>query len=81
MTGKTFLKRAAVAGAAMVAGFAIAGDSATSAPGMIDSRRSASSGASATFVEARSGHSAAFASDITSNIDTATSIGTLIFFR
>ena len=63
--------------AAMVAS---AADSATSQPGVIDSRlRASGSSASAPLVEARSGHAAS--PDETLVIDTATSIGTLIMFR
>ena len=54
-------------------------DSATSQPGVIDSRLRTSGSAAAPLVEARSGHAAA--SDETLIIDTATSIGTLIMFR
>ena len=55
-------------------------DSATSQPGVIDSRlRASGSSASAPLVEARSGHAAS--PDETLVIDTATSIGTLIMFR
>lgn len=54
-------------------------DSATSQPGVIDSRLRTSGSAAAPLVEARSGHAAA--SDETLVIDTATSIGTLIMFR
>ncbi len=54
-------------------------DSATSQPGVIDSRLRARGSAAAPLVEARSGHAAA--SDETLVIDTATSIGTLIMFR
>lgn len=58
---------------------AFGADSATSQPGVIDSRLRASGSAAAPLVEARSGHAAS--PDETLVIDTATSIGTLIMFR
>ena len=58
---------------------ASAADSATSQPGVIDSRLRASGSAAAPLLEARSGH-AAESVDVF-NLDTATSIGTLIMFR
>ena len=63
----------------VAATMASAADSATSQPGVIDSRLRTSGSAAAPLVEARSGH--ASASDETLVIDTATSIGTLIMFR
>ena len=69
----------AVMGAVAMLG-AFGADSATSQPGVIDSRlRASGTSASAPLVEARSGHAAA--PDETLVIDTATSIGTLIMFR
>ena len=62
-----------------VAATVASADSATSQPGVIDSRLRARGSAAAPLVEARSGHAAA--SDETLVIDTATSIGTLIMFR
>ena len=58
---------------------ASAADSATSQPGVIDSRLRTSGSAAAPLLEARSGH-AAESVDVF-NLDTATSIGTLIMFR
>ena len=58
---------------------AFGADSATSQPGVIDSRLRTSGSAAAHLMEARSGHAAA--PDETLVIDTATSIGTLIMFR
>ena len=58
---------------------AFGADSATSQPGVIDSRLRTSGNAATPLVEARSGHAAA--PDETLVIDTATSIGTLIMFR
>ena len=59
---------------------AFAADSATSQPGVIDSRLRVSGSAAATPVlEARSGHDSV--SEETFNLDTATAIGTLIMFR
>ena len=58
---------------------AFAADSATSQPGVIDSRLRTSGSAAAPLLEARSGH-AAESVDVF-NLDTATSIGTLIMFR
>ena len=58
---------------------ASAADSATSQTGMIDSRLRSSGSAAAPLLEARSGH-AAESVDVF-NLDTATSIGTLIMFR
>ena len=70
----------ALAGAVAAFGATFAADSATSQPGVIDSRlRASGSSASAPLVEARSGHAAS--PDETLVIDTATSIGTLIMFR
>ncbi len=69
----------AVAGAVVVFGATFAADSATSQPGVIDSRLRTSGSAAAPLLEARSGH-AAESVDVF-NIDTATSIGTLIMFR
>ena len=71
----------AVALAGVVAAFssAFAADSATSQPGVIDSRLRASGSAAAPLLEARSGQ-AAESVDVF-NIDTATTIGTLIMFR
>lgn len=56
-----------------------AADSATSPVGVIDSRLRTSGSAAAPLLEARSGH-AAESVDVF-NLDTATSIGTLIMFR
>ena len=58
---------------------AFAADSATSQPGAIDSRLRTSGSAAAPLLEARSGH-AAESVDVF-NLDTATTIGTLIMFR
>ncbi len=58
---------------------AFAADSATSQQGVIDSRLRASGSAAAPLLEARSGH-AAESVDVF-NLDTATSIGTLLMFR
>ena len=70
----------ALAGVIVGATWAFAADSATSQPGVIDSRlRASGSSASAPLVEARSGHAAS--PDETLVIDTATAIGTLIMFR
>ena len=69
----------ALAGAVAAFGPAYAADSATSQPGVIDSRLRASGSAAAPLLEARSGH-AAESVDVF-NLDTATSIGTLIMFR
>ena len=69
----------ALAGAVAAFGTTFAADSATSQPGVIDSRLRASGSAAAPLVEARSGH-AAESVDVF-NLDTATSIGTLIMFR
>ena len=70
-----------VALAGVVAAFssAFAADSATSQSGVIDSRLRTSGSAAAPLLEARSGH-AAESVDVF-NLDTATSIGTLIMFR
>ena len=68
----------AVMGAVVMLG-AFGADSATSQPGVIDSRLRTSGSAAAPLLEARSGH-AAESVDVF-NIDTATSIGTLIMFR
>ena len=69
----------ALAGAVAAFGATFAADSATSQPGVIDSRLRASGSAAAPQLEARSGH-AAESVDVF-NLDTATSIGTLIMFR
>ena len=71
----------AVALAGVVAAFssAFAADSATSQPGVIDSRLRTSGSAAAPLLEARSGQAAASVDVF--NLDTATSIGTLIMFR
>ena len=69
----------AVMGAVAMLG-AFGADSATSQPGVIDSRLRARGRAAATPVlDARSGQAAASVDVF--NIDTATSIGTLIMFR
>ena len=70
-----------VALAGVVAAFssAFAADSATSQSGVIDSRLRTSGSAAAPLLEVRSGH-AAESVDVF-NLDTATSIGTLIMFR
>ena len=70
---------AALAGAVAAFGATFAADSATSQPGVIDSRLRTSGSAAAPLLEARSGH-AAESVDVF-NLDTATSIGTLIMFR
>ena len=69
----------AVAGAVVAFGATFAADSATSQTGVIDSRLRTSGSAAAPLLEARSGH-AAESVDVF-NLDTATSIGTLIMFR
>ena len=69
----------ALAGVVVAFSSAFAADSATSQPGVIDSRLRASGSAAAPLLEARSGH-AAESVDVF-NLDTATSIGTLIMFR
>ena len=69
----------ALAGAVAAFSPAYAADSATSPVGVIDSRLRASGSAAAPLLEARSGH-AAESVDVF-NLDTATSIGTLIMFR
>ena len=69
----------ALAGAVAAFGATFAADSATSQTGVIDSRLRASGSAAAPLLEARSGH-AAESVDVF-NLDTATSIGTLIMFR
>ena len=69
----------ALAGAVAVVSATFAADSATSQPGVIDSRLRASGSVAAPLLEARSGH-AAESVDVF-NLDTATSIGTLIMFR
>ena len=69
----------ALAGAVAAFSTTFAADSATSQPGVIDSRLRTSGSAAAPLVEARSGH-AAESVDVF-NLDTATSIGTLIMFR
>ena len=75
-----FRLRACVAVMGAIATLGASGaDSATSQPGVIDSRLRTSASAASPLVEARSGHAAA--SDETLIIDTATSIGTLIMFR
>ena len=68
---------AAMGAVAMLGAFGA--DSATSQPGVIDSRLRTSGNAAAPLLEARSGH-AAESVDVF-NLDTATSIGTLIMFR
>ena len=69
----------AVMGAVAMLG-AFGADSATSQPGVIDSRLRAGGRAAATLVrDARSGQAAASVDVF--NLDTATSIGTLIMFR
>ena len=69
----------ALAGAVVAFSSMFAADSATSQPGVIDSRVRTSGSAAAPLLEARSGH-AAESVDVF-NLDTATSIGTLIMFR
>ena len=69
----------ALAGVVVAFSSAFAADSATSQPGVIDSRLRASGSAAAPLLEARSGH-AAESVDVF-NLDTATTIGTLIMFR
>ena len=69
----------ALAGVVVAFSSAFAADSATSQPGVIDSRLRTSGSAAATLLEARSGH-AAESVDVF-NLDTATTIGTLIMFR
>ena len=69
----------ALAGVVVAFSSAFAADSATSQPGVIDSRLRTSGSAAAPLLEARSGH-AAESVDVF-NLDTATSIGTLIMFR
>ena len=70
----------ALAGVIIGATWAFAADSATSQPGVIDSRLCTRGRAAATPVlDARSGQAAASVDVF--NIDTATSIGTLIMFR
>ncbi len=69
----------ALAGAVAAFGATFAADSATSQPGVIDSRLRTSGSAAAPLLEARSGH-AAESVDVF-NLDTATTIGTLIMFR
>ena len=69
----------ALAGAVAAFGATFADDSARSQPGVIDSRLRTSGNAAAPLLEARSGH-AAESVDVF-NLDTATSIGTLIMFR
>lgn len=69
----------ALAGAVAAFSTTFAADSATSQPGVIDSRLRTSGSAAAPLLEARSGH-AAESVDVF-NLDTATSIGTLIMFR
>ena len=69
----------ALAGVVVAFSSAFAADSATSQPGVIDSRLRTSGNAAAPLLEARSGH-AAESVDVF-NLDTATSIGTLIMFR
>ena len=70
---------AALAGVVVAFSAALAADSATSPVGVIDSRLRTSGSAAAPLLEARSGH-AAESVDVF-NLDTATSIGTLIMFR
>ena len=73
------IRAAGVVGLSAALG-AVAADSATSQPGVLDSRLRAHGRAAATPVlDARSGQ-AADSVDVF-NIDTATSIGTLIMFR
>ncbi len=69
----------ALAGVVVAFISAFAADSATSQPGVIDSRLRTSGSAAAPLLEARSGH-AAESVDVF-NLDTATTIGTLIMFR
>ena len=69
----------ALTGAVAAFGATFAANSATSQPGVIDSRLRASGSVAAPLLEARSGH-AAESVDVF-NLDTATSIGTLIMFR
>ena len=69
----------ALAGVIIGASWAFAADSATSQPGVIDSRLRVSGSAAAPLLEARSGHDSA--SEETFTLDTATAIGTLIMFR
>ena len=69
----------ALAGAVAAFSTTFAADSATSQPGVIDSRLRTSGSAAAPLLEARSGQ-AAESVDVF-NIDTATTIGTLIMFR
>ena len=69
----------ALAGAVAAFSTTFAADSATSQPGVIDSRLRTSGSAAAPLLEARSGH-AAESVDVF-NLDTATTIGTLIMFR
>ncbi len=69
----------ALAGVVVAFSSAFAADSVTSQPGVIDSRLRTSGSAAAPLLEARSGH-AAESVDVF-NLDTATSIGTLIMFR
>ena len=73
---KQYLFAVMMSAAAMVAS---ASDSATSPISVIDSRLRTSGSAAAPQLEARSGH-AAESVDVF-NLDTATSIGTLIMFR
>ena len=63
----------------VAATMASAADSATSQPGVIDSRLRTSGSAAAPLLEARSGQTAESVDVF--NLDTATSIGTLIMFR
>ena len=69
----------ALAGAVAAFSTTFAAGSATSQPGVIDSRLRTSGNAAAPLLEARSGH-AAESVDVF-NLDTATTIGTLIMFR
>ena len=69
----------ALAGVVVAFSSAFAADSVTSQPGVIDSRLRTSGSAAATLLEAQSGH-AAESVDVF-NLDTATTIGTLIMFR
>ena len=69
----------ALAGAVAAFGATFAADSATSQPGVIDSRLRTSGSAAAPLLEARSGHDSV--SEETFTLDTATAIGTLIMFR
>ena len=69
----------ALAGAVAAFSTTFAADSATSQPGVIDSRLRTRGSAAAPLLEARSGHAAESVDMF--NLDTATTIGTLIMFR